>query len=325
MLQYALLLTVSIRRQYDEASRKRFPARRRVRRAARNDMKTGDGLMMIDDSFFWFKKNRLVIPGVRGEHLFMHITDTHISTVDDRSTAEEREQTEKQEALWADYKERFARGLLPFSKGNDEPYGDAQRISTVAAFEKQLALAAELKPEALLLSGDNLDHMHPAGERYLKRHLAAYEGRFLCVPGNHEAEACDGAWGPGVRTMDFDGFRIAAVDNSRNTVSPADLDALRALCGEGVPIIVLCHVPVSTPYCREEMQRLIDYFYIDCEAEDENARAFVALCQSNDTIKALLCGHVHGYHATELAPGKPQIIGSQGMAGAVHLFTVAGA
>ncbi len=280
--------------------------------------------MMIEDSFFWFRRNRLVIPGVRGEHLFMHITDTHISTCDELSTPEERDQTDKQEALWANYKERFAKGTLPFSKGNDEPYGDAQRISTVEAFEKQLALAGELKPEALLLSGDNLDHMHPAGERYLKHRLAAYGGPFLCVPGNHEAEFCDGVWSNGVRTLEFDSFRIAAVDDSRNTVSAADLDALRALCDEGIPTIVLCHVPVSTPCCREEMRRLIDYFYIDCEAEDNNARAFVSLCQSSETIRAVLCGHVHGYHAMELVPGKPQIIGSQGMAGAVHLLTVAG-
>jgi hypothetical protein len=279
---------------------------------------------MIDDSFFWFRKTRIVIPGVRGEHFFMHITDTHISTVDEQSTAEEREQTAKQEALWADYKERFARGLLPFSKGNDEPYGDPQRISTVEAFEKQLALARELKPEALLMSGDNLDHMHPAGARYLAARMRDYDGRFLCVPGNHEAPSCDGVWESGVRTLEFDGFRIAALDDSQRTVSRADLDALRALCDEGVPIILLCHVPVSTPYCKEEMSRLIDYFYIDSEAEDDDARAFVSLCETNDAIRAVLCGHVHGFHAVELVSGKPQIIGSQGMAGAVHLVTVAG-
>ena len=280
--------------------------------------------MIGEDKFFWYKRNRIEIPGVRGEHVLMHISDTHVSTVDELSTAEEREQTEKQEALWAVYKEKFARGLLDFSKGNDEPYGDPQRISTQAAFEKLLALACELKPEALLLSGDNLDHMHPAGERYLSRRMSEYPGRFLCVPGNHEDEACPGVWGPGVRTLEFDGFRIAAVDNSRRTVSRADLDALRALCDEGVPMIVMCHVPISTPCCAEEMRRLIDYFYIDSGTEDENGREFVSLCASNDAVRALLCGHVHGYHAMEFAPGKPQIIGSQGMAGAVHILTVCG-
>ena len=279
---------------------------------------------MREDSFFWYKETRLVIPGVRGEHLFMHVTDTHVSVDDELSTPEERAETEKQEALWAVFKEKFARGELDFAKGNDEPYGEPQKISTREAFEKQLALARELQPEALLLSGDNLDHSHPAGERYLARQLAAWGGRFLAVPGNHEAPVCEGVYGPGVRTLDFEGFRIAAVDDSQRTVSSEDLAALRALCEEGTPLIVLCHVPLATPPCREEMQRLIEYFYIDCETEDENGRAFVSLCEKNETVRAVICGHVHGFHAVELAPGKPQIVGSQGMAGAVHLLTVAG-
>ncbi len=280
--------------------------------------------MIKDDPFFWFKENRLVIPGVKGEHLLMHISDTHLNVIDEDSSSEERAESEKQEAMWAVFKEKFARGQLDFAKGNNEPYGDAQRITTVEAFEKQLSLARELKPEALLLSGDNLERMHGAGERYLKRKLAEYPGRFLCVPGNHEAAACDGAWSPGVKTLEFEGFRIAAVDNSRKTVSDADLEALKALCGEGIPIIILCHVPLSTAPCREEMHRIMDYFYIDGESADLNGRAFVSLCETSDAIRAVLCGHVHGYHAMEFAPGKLQVIGSQGMAGAVHLLTVAG-
>ena len=72
------------------------------------------------------------------------------------------------------------------------------------------------------------------------------------------------------------------------------------------------------------MHRLIEYFYLDSETEDPLGRAFVELCVTNDAIRAILCGHVHGYHKVEFAPGKVQIIGSQGMAGAVDLVTVAG-
>ena len=280
--------------------------------------------MLRDDSFFWYRHTRLAIPGVRGRHLLMHISDTHISTVDALSSDEERAETAKNEAVWESYKERFARGLLDFAKGNDEPYGDPQRIPTAAAFDKLMDLAAELQPEALLLSGDNLDHAHGAGERYLARKLAEYPGRFLCVPGNHEAPVLPGVYGAGVRTLELEGFRIAAIDDSQKTVTAEDLAALRRVCAEGVPVIVLCHVPISTPPCREELHRLIDYFYIDDELADENGRAFAALCAHDDAVKAVLCGHVHGFHRVEIAPGKPQIIGSQGMAGAVHLVEVTG-
>ena len=275
--------------------------------------------MMIDDPFFWFKRTSLEIPGVRRAHVFMHITDTHVIAIDEESTPEELAKAEEKIALWKIYKEKFARA-------NGEPYDEEQKISQCEAFEKLLALAEELKPEALLLSGDNCEYTSPSGTRYLVKTLGAYSGKFLCVPGNHEDPECGGLWSPGVRTLEFDGFRIAAVDNSRKTVSRADLDTLRALCEEKVPLIVMCHIPLSTPYCKELCKEKLtgqnEYFYLDSGAEDENGREFVSMCMTNDTIKAVLCGHVHGYYEMELVPGKPQIIGSHGMIGAVHLLTV---
>ncbi|MBR4743786.1 MAG: metallophosphoesterase [Oscillospiraceae bacterium] len=277
--------------------------------------------MIKDDPFFWFTHNTISIPGVREEHLLMHITDTHVNVFDEKSTEEERSAAEKQDEMWQTFKSRFA-------EANGEPYGDPQRISTREAFERQLALAEELTPEVLLLSGDNLEFSHPAGARYLTEKLGAYSGKTMIVPGNHEDQTFGDLWSPGVKTMELDGFRIAAVDDSRKTVSQADLDALRVLCGEGIPVIILCHVPLATPWCRtlcvEKMTGRNDYFYLDSDSEDANGRAFVDLCMNDDAVRAVICGHVHGYHRMELVPGKPQIIGSQGMAGAVDLITVTG-
>ncbi len=277
--------------------------------------------MIKDDPFFWFKHNTIAIPGVKGTHSFMHITDTHVNVWDREATDEERETAEKQDAMWDTFKGRFA-------EANGEVYGDAQRIPTKEAFEKQLALAEELKPELLLLSGDNLEYSHPAGERYLTKKLADYSGKYMIVPGNHEEQSFGALWGPGVKVTELEGFRVAAVDDSRKTVSGEDLSTLRALCAEGVPLIILCHIPLSTPnckaLCKEKMTHMDDYFYLDSASEDECGRAFVELCMNSDAVKAVVCGHVHGYYKMELVPGKHQIIGSQGMAGAVDLITVTG-
>ena len=273
--------------------------------------------MLKDDKFFWFKENRIVIPGVKGEHVFMHLTDSHIDVLDELSTPEEKEKYDYQHELWAKYKKVFA-------DKNNEPYGEPQMIPMLDAFEKSLALAEELNPEALLLTGDILDNMHPAGERYLPKRMAQFPLPFLAVPGNHEDPALPGVWETGVRTLDYDGFRIVAVDDSRLTVSAEDLASLKALCDEGVPIIIICHAPFATSYCMEEMEKLDPYFYFTEEAEDPNAREFIKLCVNNDAIRAIICGHVHGYHKMEFAPGKPQIVGSQGHAGAIDIVTVAG-
>ena len=272
---------------------------------------------MKNDTFFWFKENRIVIPGVKEEHFFVHITDTHLDAVDELSTEEEIAKVEYQEELWAKYKKIFA-------DKSGEPYGEPQMISTREAFDKQIALAEELQPEVLLMSGDNLDNMHPAGERYLAKRMGEYNGRFIAVPGNHEDPSCAGVWEAGVHTIDFDGFRIVAVDNSRKTVTSEDLAALKAVCNEGIPVIILCHVPICTPLCKEIMKSFDEYFYIEKETADENACEFLDLCESCDAVRAIICGHTHGYREMEFAPGKPQIIGGQGHAGAVDLLTVAG-
>ena len=276
--------------------------------------------MVKDDKFFWFKENRIVIPGVKGEHVFMHVTDSHIDVVDELSTPEEREKYDFQHEFWGKYRKFFA-------DLNKEPYGEPQMIPMLDAFEKMLALAEEMKPEALLLTGDILDNMHPAGLRYLPKRMAEYPGVFLATPGNHEDPPIPGVMETGVHTLDYDGFRIVAVDDSRLTVSDEDLASLKALCDEGIPIIIICHAPFVTPNCENDIDRenpYFQYFYITENSEEENARAFIDLCVSNDMIKAVICGHVHGYNKVEYAPGKPLIMGSHGLGGAVHIITVAG-
>lgn len=277
--------------------------------------------MIKEDPFFWYTYNTITIPGVHGEHTILHVTDTHVNLWDEESTEEERAAAEKQDDVWKTFKARFA-------NANGEPYGDPQDIPTKDAFEKQMALAKELNPEVLLLAGDNLEVSNAAGERFLTKKLEEYGGKYMMVPGNHEDQTFGNFWGQGVRVMEFEDFRIVAIDDSRMTVAKEDVDALRALCDEKKPIIILCHVPMSTPNCKddckEKMSGKNDYFYLDSQTEDEGGRAFVELCMNNETIKAVICGHVHGYYKMELVPGKPQIIGSMGMAGAVDIITVKG-
>ena len=129
------------------------------------------------DPYIRVLDNELIIPGVRGRHVFLHVSDTHLSVWDERSAPEEREESEKREKNWMRQKEAFARDF-------GEPFGDAQRITTAQGFEKLLAFAREEKPEALLLTGDNLEYTHPAGERFLRDSLSSCGVPFLCLPGN---------------------------------------------------------------------------------------------------------------------------------------------
>lgn len=271
----------------------------------------------MTDPFLWIKENEIRIPGVTGEHVFLHVSDTHLSVADEFSTDEERAEAAKREENWMRGKENFARGF-------GEPFGEAQKIGTPEGFDRLLAYAEKEKPEALLLTGDNLEAMHPAGERFLARKLNETGIPFLCVPGNHEAEECAGAWEPGVRVIESDGFRIAAVDDRKQTVRGEDLDALEALAAEGIPMILIYHIPVAAAENREAMRRFGPYFSVDRESEDGNARRFVRFLEECEPVRLTLCGHIHGYSDTEIVPGKRQITASQGMIGFVGRLTVKG-
>ena len=271
----------------------------------------------MNDDFFWFVNNRIVIPGVKGEYRFIHITDLHIHAWDEMSTEEEKERAKN---AWVEGKENFA-------KSSGEPFGESQKISTVEAFEKILLLANELSPKAILLTGDNLDHMHPAGEKYLKNRLLEYAkkgGNYICVPGNHEAPDFNGIWSSELQVFDFKEFRIVAINDSGKTVDEETLIKLESLCKDGIPIIIICHIPLSTELCRSKLEYAGPYFYIDEKTDDANGRKFVSLVKNSEEIRAVICGHLHRYIKCEISDAKIQIIGSQGMAGAVDLITVCG-
>jgi 3',5'-cyclic AMP phosphodiesterase CpdA len=254
---------------------------------------------------------------MRGKRVFLHISDTHISVRDEESTPEEVSKVEDWEQKWMIRRENFARSF-------GEPFGEAQRIPTAEGFEKILAFTREENPDALILTGDNIEHMHPAGERYLRARLRSCGIPFLCVPGNHEDAALSGVWETGVSILDYGSFRVVGVDDRLKTVAASDLEHLETLAAESVPMIVCCHIPAAAFGNRDAMHRFGEYFSVDRETGDENGVGFVRFLEESPAVRMVLCGHIHGYSDTEIVPGKRQITASSGMIGFIHRLTVRG-
>ncbi len=269
------------------------------------------------DKFYQIVENEIRIPGITGEYHILHISDTHICAWDVFSTDTEKQQAEEWEVSWKETKKFFA-GLA------GEYFGSEQEISTVEAFSKLMEYAAEEKPDLLILSGDLLEQMHPAGERLLREALQEYPGQYLCVAGNHEAETLEGIWDGRPRIAAFEGFQFLAVDDRRKTVSDETLDMLHRIIQNPVPTIVVTHIPLCTDMNREHLGLFQPYFFIDEHSEDVNAAEFVRLIRDNDCFISVLCGHVHGYLKTMISDGKYQICSSQGMIGAIDKIRIHG-
>ncbi len=277
------------------------------------------------EGFYQITRNELVIPGVRGEHRFIHISDTHASCVDELSTPEEIEKAKKAEAAWDWVKVDFARHF-------GEPFNEEHKIPSYEATHKLIEYAKNEKPELLLLSGDILDYIHPAGFRFLEKELDFYGGGYLFVPGNHEGRydknpgltVFNGGNGE-IAEYHGDGFILAAVDDSNKSVSDSQLARLKELSSGGTPVVLLMHIPIATDDNAEEMKRFGEYYLITEKSDDANAREFVkTLTDGNSAVCCILCGHVHGYHISCYSGEKKQICASSGLVGFVHEFVIKG-
>ncbi len=274
---------------------------------------------MTNDNFYQIRQNRIAIKGVEGEHRFIHISDTHVCCFDDLSTAEEKAKAEKQEAAWQPVKRDFAKHF-------GDRFEAEQDIPSTEAFKKLVAYAAEQKPEALLMSGDIVDYIHPAGLRFVKNELDKTDLRCLFANGNHEGPyakhpelKCLNNGSEDIAVFYGEGFIIAALDNSAKTVNDIQLLQLKTLLEQNIPTVLLMHTPISTEYNREDMRCFGEYFLMKDTDGDANAKRFFEIITAPDSaVKAILCGHVHGYHAGEFAKGKMQICASGGMVGCLN-------
>ena len=277
------------------------------------------------EGFYQITENELIIPGVKGRHEFIHISDTHASCTDELSTPAEIERAKKAEEAWDRVKVDFARHF-------NEPFNEEHKIPSYEATHKLIEYAKNEKPELLLLSGDILDYIHPAGLRFLKKELEYYGENYLFVPGNHEGRyeknPCLTEFNRGsgeLTEYHGDGFIIAAVDDSNKSISDTQLARLKELSAGSTPVVLLMHIPVATDENMDKMQRFGEYFLITEKSEDANARELVmTLADKNSAVCCILCGHVHGYFVSCYSGEKKEICASSGLVGFAHKFIIKG-
>lgn len=271
---------------------------------------------VLSDPFYRVVDSEIIIPGVTGEHVLMQVSDLHLAVWDEESDAEERERAESREANWMKLREDF-------TIWHSEPFDDSKRIPSAEVLKKMLALAEATKPEALLMTGDVLDFVGPAGVRFVREALAGYGGSLVYVDGNHDAGTGAASFGVG-RIARLESFTVVGVNNGGMSVCDAELAELKELCAEGTPLIVAQHVPALTEASREKIIGFGEYFYIDAASQNANAAELVRIERDEEAVKAVLCGHLHCFVCSEIAPGKPQLCASSALCGFVHRITVKG-
>ncbi len=272
---------------------------------------------------FYQITDNIINLGLRKEHKLMHISDTHICCIDELSTEEEAAKAQAQEKIWEPVRRDFAHHF-------NEPWNPEHEIPTSEAFDKIIDYAAKMSPECLLMSGDILDYVHPAGIRHAVKKLSQYGGNYLFANGNHEGPSASNpdlmqlnGGNDDIGVYRGEDFIITSIDNSTKKVPQKQLEQLKALMQEGKPIVLMMHIPLSLDYNKESMQKFGNYFLIFEDDCDDSAKELISLIKPDDSpIRSIICGHVHGYHKCEFAKGREQICSSSSMAGFIDMITL---
>jgi hypothetical protein len=120
------------------------------------------------------------------------------------------------------------------------------------------------------------------------------------------------------------GVNFVAVDDVYYNFTERQLEQMKAEMAKGMPVVMLCHVPLYTPeYFKDEMERMGNRCAYLCgvpleltetyepgvsypageewryrkvqQRADEPTLAFIAWLKEQKLLKAILCGHMHRF------------------------------
>ncbi|MBE6579380.1 MAG: metallophosphoesterase [Ruminococcaceae bacterium] len=279
-------------------------------------------MFYTNDPYFQVTERVIPLPGLESEVQLFHMSDLHLIVTDENSTEEWKAFADKQRAAWQGVRLSFAK---LYGDACDEPH----LIRPEEAWPKYISLVNEKKPHGLLMTGDMLNDFSTETIHFLGEGVKNVNVPWMWVRGNHEV-GNDEAYLPytgeePVQVLRFGNLTLLGINNSRKKISRELGEVVKALATKesaagNIPVLAM-HIPIKTAYNTAETAIFDPYFLLGGDDVDEESAEFLAYLQEETCpIAAILCGHVHGHHVSEYAPGKKQICCSSAMVGACALL-----
>jgi 3',5'-cyclic AMP phosphodiesterase CpdA len=166
-------------------------------------------------------------------------------------------------------------------------------VSSLQRLDRVLRWVAELRPDAVAVSGDLANNSHAANYAVLKARLEALGAPLLVVPGNVDSreamrEVFGGPDGPLNRVVEVGGIRLIGLDVIVPGAAHGDAAPVLGwletqLNSRGAPALLFLH---QHPFdCGMDQ-----YETIDCR----NKEGLVAVIEAaGDRVLGISCGHLH--------------------------------
>ncbi|MBP3666318.1 MAG: metallophosphoesterase [Clostridia bacterium] len=272
----------------------------------------------------------VVIPGLTGEFKFLHVTDTHVSAFSDAdikswTTTRYNYNIARRNAFMAD-------GLFAEER-----------------FPLLFDYADEIGADGMFLTGDLIDFPSEKNIALLYENINRIKAKSIFCLGNHDWNYADDYMTGNAVTVnrplfndltngdpyfsyaEYDGFIVAAIDNSSDVVTDETVDKFLALYEKNKPIILLLHVPFHADTLEPDVKKAWGGRNITmgpgAMGSDWGSviRLYNAVCVAEDTpVVAVFAGHVHFNHEDTFPNGIKQYITSTGYTGDCRVVTVKG-
>lgn len=257
--------------------------------------------------------------GISREYVLIQFSDVHVSTYSQFDDNESKNKAISQEKIWL--KQR-----LDFAHKFKERYDSEILLSSTECLSRLTEYANSNYPDLVLLTGDIIDYYSHANYAYLSKSITSLQYPYMFSCGNHEYpsdkfhDLCQGNCN--FHYLDYNEFIVVSINNSTRMIDVSQLNGFKELLSLKKPIILAMHIPIVTTYNLEQFEKLDSYYSINYKDSDEITGSFIDLVCASAEVKAVLCGHTHGFIASLIAPNKPQYCCSSGLIGSVNKIII---
>lgn len=262
---------------------------------------------------------KIPVKNVKKKILY-HFSDVHLTESDRLSSPDEVSRAASARAEWEEMR-------LDFARDNGEAFDEGCLKSSGEYFTILTSLAND--GDALVMAGDVCEYISGANFRTMEREMAKLRVPTMSVCGNHErAEDIpegylfSGMASP-VQILDLGDMYLFGIDNSRKQITADQLNSLKALLGEGKPVIIVMHIPVRTEGNAVQFEKCGEYFQLnDSKASPEVYELLDIIGENAEQIPAVLAGHLHFASNSEITAGVMQYVSSQGILGNINRYEI---
>lgn len=256
--------------------------------------------------------------GLSKKYTMIQFTDVHVSIYHPSDHEDSINKAILQEKVWL--KQR-----LDFAHKFNEKH-DSKLLPSTECLSQLIAYTNHQHPDLVLLTGDIIDYYSPANYDFMKHSIENIHDPYLFMCGNHEYPStkfkvlCQGHCD--INHIEFDEFLVISIDNSTRKINSYQLKEFKKLLSIKKPIILAMHIPIMTSHNTDEFTKLDDYYSMKYQDCDEVTAEFIELVSSHRLVKAIFCGHIHGFLISYIAPNKPQYCCSSGLIGNVNKIII---